>query len=86
MRHDKSYEEEREKFGHLLTIEAGFTQWLQVIASTRVRILLSSLVDDSAYKQKLDEGRYDFLRTKAVFEFCMERAYKRWKWTVKRLH
>ena len=86
MRHDKSYLEMHEKFGSLLTIEAAFSQWLQGIASTRVRPLLADLVQDPTYKQKLAEGRFDFLRTKAVFDFCMERAHKRWKWTVLRLN
>ena len=86
MRHDKSYLEIREQFGSLLTIEAAFSQWLQGIASTRVRPLLADLVQDPTYKQKLADGRFDFLRTKAVFDFCMERAYKRWKWTVLRLN
>jgi hypothetical protein len=85
IRHDKSYVDFRENYGRLLTIEAGFTQWLQGVASTRVRPLLSDLVDHSSYRQKLDEGRFDFLRTKAVFDFCMERAYKRWRWTIQRL-
>jgi hypothetical protein len=75
-----------EKFGSLLTIEAAFSQWLQGIASTRVRPLLADLVQDPTYKQKLADGRFDFLRTKAVFDFCMERAHKRWKWTVLRLN
>jgi hypothetical protein len=86
MRHDKFYADSREKYGRLLTIEAGLTQWLQGIASTRVRILLSDLADHAAYKEKLEEGRFDFLRTKAVFDFCMERAYKHWKWTIQRLN
>jgi hypothetical protein len=85
MRHDKAYAEHREAYGYSLTIEAGFTQWLQSIASTRVRPLLSDLLQDPTYKQKVADGRFDFLRTKAVFDFSMEHAYKRWKWTVLRL-
>lgn len=86
MRHDKSYLEMRDKFGSSLTIETAFSQWLQGIASTRVRPLLGDLVEDSTYKQKLTDGRFDFLRTKAVFDFCIERAHKRWKWTILRLN
>jgi hypothetical protein len=33
----------------------------------------------------IDEERYDFLRTRAVFEKCMEQAYKRWRWVQRRL-
>lgn len=86
MRHDRSYADSRERYGKSLTIEAGFSQWLQGIASTRVRLLLSDLADNPTYQEKLSEGRFDFLRTKAVFDFCMERAYKRWRWTVQRLN
>lgn len=86
MRHDKSYPQLRDTFGLMLPIEAGFSQWLQGIASTRVRVLLSDLAESPTYKQKLEEGRFDFLRTKAVFDFCMERAYKRWRWTILRLN
>jgi hypothetical protein len=86
MRHDKSYLEMREKFGWSLTIEAAFSQWLQGIASTRVRPLLADLDQDPTYKQKLADGRFDFLRTKAVFDFCIARAHKRWKWTILRLN
>jgi hypothetical protein len=33
----------------------------------------------------MEQQRYDFLWTKAAFEFCMAQAYKRWKWTVRKL-
>jgi hypothetical protein len=47
---------------------------------------LSDIAGNPAYKEKMDVGRFDFLRTKAVFDFCMERAHKRWKWTILRLN
>jgi hypothetical protein len=80
MRNDPSYRDQREKYGQVLSIEAGFSEWMQSIASTRVRHILSDLAGNPAYKAKLDDGRFDFLRTKAAFDFCMERTYKRWKW------
>ena len=80
MRNDPSYQEKRDKYGQELSIEAGFSEWMQSIASTRVRPVLSDLAGNPAYKAKLEEGRFDFLRTKAAFDFCMERTYKRWKW------
>jgi hypothetical protein len=80
MRNDPAYKDQREKYGHVLSIEAGFSAWMQSVASTRVRTLLSDLAANHLYKAKLEDGRFDFLRTKAVFDFSMERAYKRWKW------
>ena len=85
MRNDPSYQQQRDKYGHVLSIEAGFSEWMQSIASTRVRHLLSDLASNAMYKAKLDDGRFDFLRTRAVFDFCMERAHKRWKWVQWRL-
>jgi len=85
MRNDPSFESQREKYGRTLTIEAPFGEWMQAVASTRVRHLLSDLAESPAYSARLEEGRFDFLRTKAAFEFCMEKAYKRWKWVHRRL-
>ena len=80
MQNDPSCESQREKYGQSLAIESGFATWIQTIASTRVRPLLSDLAAEPVNKAKIDDGRLDFLRTKATFDFCMERAYKRWKW------
>ncbi len=81
MRNDQAYKDEREKYGHGLTIEAGFSKWMRDIASRRVRHLLSDLYQNHEYEAKLREGRLDFLRTKGVFDFTMERARKRWRWS-----
>lgn len=80
MRNDSAYMNQRDKYGKGLSIEAAFNEWMRQIASTRVRLLLSDLAAHREYKEKLDDGRLDFLRTKAVFDLCMERARKRWKW------
>jgi hypothetical protein len=80
MRNDPSYKSQREKYGQELSIEAGFSEWMQAIASARVRYLLSDLAASPTYSAKLEDGRFDFLRTKAAFDFCMEKAYRRWKW------
>lgn len=80
MRNDPSYASQRDKYGRVLSIEAGFSEWMHSVASARVRHLLSDLAANPTYKAKLEDGRLDFLRTKAAFDFCMERAHMRWKW------
>jgi len=60
-------------------------QWMAGIAINRVRILLSDLVAAEPYREKIEQQRFDFLRTRAAFDFCMDQAYKRWKWTVAKL-
>jgi hypothetical protein len=74
-----------ERFGQSLIMEADFTDWLGRISSTRVRFLISEAVSKDPYAMMMSEERYDFLRTKAFFDRCMEIAYKKWKWVQKRL-
>jgi hypothetical protein len=80
MRNDPLYKQQRDRYGRVLSIETGFSEWMQSIASTRVRHLLSDLAANPVYKAKLEDGRFDFLRTKAAFDFCLEKAHDRWKW------
>lgn len=74
-----------ERFGRGLIMEADFTDWLGRISSTRVRFLISEAVSRDPYAPMMADERYDFLRTKAIFDRCMEIAYKKWKWVQKRL-
>lgn len=71
--------------GRSLVCEADYTEWLRRLASTRVRPLLAGIVEKPPYAQMMEEERYDFLRTRAVYDKCMELAYKKWKWVQKRL-
>jgi hypothetical protein len=82
---DPRLEERAEEFGHGLSLEAQYTDWLSGLATTRCRFILSYLVADKAYSAKAAEGRFDFMRTNAAYKRSMEIAYNRWKWVVKRL-
>lgn len=74
-----------ERFGQGMTVEADFTSWVTGLAANPVRYLLKDLSEREPYQQKIAEERYDFLRTRAAYEQCMEFAHKRWKWVQKRL-
>ena len=78
-------EEESDSYGTAMTLPAGYTELLSQIATTRVRHLLSGLMALPAYKDKVAEGNYSFLRTDAAFEKCMESAYSKWGWVHKKL-
>jgi hypothetical protein len=58
---------------------------LSRLATTRVRLLLSDLMADRDYADKVAEGNLSFLRTDKAFEKCMENAWKKWKWVHKKL-
>lgn len=74
-----------EQFGKGMAVAAEFTELLGRIATTRVRLLLSALMDDREYRDKVAEGNLSFLRTDRAFERCMEIAHSRWKWVHKKL-
>ena len=85
MLNDDHLEAYAEDYGTKIQFEAGLMQWMGGLAINRVRILLSDLVAAEPYREKMEQQRYDFLRTRAAFDFCMDQAYKRWKWTVQKL-
>ena len=78
-------EEYLESYGTNMSVEAGFMAWMRAIAVNKVRLLLGDLVAIDQYHQRMEEERYDFLRTRAAYDVCMQRAYKRWKWVGQKL-
>lgn len=85
MLNDRDLSSYAERFGRSMTIEADFTTWVTGLATNSVRYLLKDLSEREPYQQKIADERYDFLRTRASYEQCMEFAHKRWKWVQKRL-
>lgn len=82
---DPDLNDHAEAFGQGMTVPADYTAMLSQLATTRVRLMLSELIKDSAYADKVAEGSFGFLRTNTAYKRCMEIAYKRWKWVEKRL-
>jgi len=82
---DQNIEEQAERFGRSLSIEAQYTDWLSALAINRCRFILSDLVADKTYAVKAAEGNFSFMRTNAAYKRCMEIAYRRWRWVEKRL-
>ena len=72
-------------FGTSLSLPADYTDLLVILATTRVRLLLSDLMHDKDYVAKVQEENLSFLRTDRAFEKCMENAYSRWRWLHKKL-
>ena len=82
---DKDLEAYAERHGSTLVVEADFTDWLARLSSTRVRFIISELVEKEPYATMLSEERYDFFRTKRAYEECMKIAYRKYKWLQKHL-
>jgi hypothetical protein len=71
--------------GGSLSLAASFTELLAGLATTRVRLLLSDLMKDQDYADKVQEQNLSFLRSDRAFDKCMEIAYKKWRWVHKKL-
>jgi len=81
----ENLEDLADAFGQDMTVAADYTARLSHLATTRVRMMLSELIKDSAYADKVAEGSFAFLKTNTAYNRCMDIAYKRWKWVAKRL-
>jgi hypothetical protein len=82
---DEKVEEFAGKYGRTLAIENEFVEWLAKIASTKARFLISAVVDKEPYASKAEDERYGFLKTKTVYDLCMDQGKKKFGWVPKRL-
>jgi hypothetical protein len=75
-----------EQYGKTLTVEKDYTDYLNGLASKKVRFIVSDVIDgDEDYQKDMADGKYSFLGTKALYERCMNSAHKREKWTKRSL-
>lgn len=82
---DDKLESYAENYTNSMSVPADYTELLSRFATTRVRLLLSELMQDREYQEKVTEGNLSFLRTDKAFEKCMEFAHKKWRWVHKKL-
>jgi hypothetical protein len=82
---DPDLESVADRFGDNMGVPAEFTAYLVQLGTTRCRPLLAQLVADPTYADKVAEEKMGFLRTSAAYKRCMEMAYKKWRWTERRL-
>lgn len=78
LNHD-DLEELAENHGKTMSISADYTELLSYLATARVRMLLSELMQDKDYREKAEQGNLSFLRTDRAFDKCMEIAYDKSK-------
>ncbi len=74
-----------EQHGTSMAVPLDYKERLTWLATARVRLLLSELMQDKDYEDKARDGNLSFLRTDRAFEKCMEMAHKKWRWVHKKL-
>jgi hypothetical protein len=84
LNHEK-LEQIAEEHGNSMSVSVEYKDLLMRLATARVRLLLSELMQDRDYRDKVAEGNLSFLRTDRAFEKCMELAHRKWRWVQKKL-
>ena len=74
-----------EEYGTAMPVPADYTATLISLATTRVRLLLSALMEHPDYRDKAAEGNLSFLRSDKAFDICMDMAHEKWRWVHKKL-
>jgi hypothetical protein len=82
---DEKIDEWAELYGCRMSLEADYTGLLAKLTTTKCRPLISALVADPAYADKVAAQNLSFLRSNTAYKRCMEFAHKKWKWVEKRL-
>jgi len=80
---DRNLEGLCDRFGTSLIMEADYTEHLKKLASNRVRFIIRESVKDDRSQELISKEKYDFLRTKAMYNRCMDIAGKKYKWRKK---
>lgn len=84
LNHEK-LEQLAEQHGTSMSVSADFKDLLMWLATARVRLLLSDLMNDREYRDKVAEQNLSFLRTDRAFGKCMDLAHRKWRWVQKKL-
>ena len=69
-----------ELHGRFMAVPLDYKEHLTWLATARVRLLLSELIQDRDYVEKVQQENLSFLRTDRAFEKCLEIAHKKWRW------
>ncbi|MCI0561899.1 MAG: AIPR family protein [Nitrososphaera sp.] len=77
---DNKFEKLVENYGNAIGVEAGFTEMLKKMASSKIRFILSDAFDTKRYRDQMAEGKFSFLKSKATLADCMRVAHSRFGW------
>lgn len=82
---DGKFDKLVETYGDSTGVEAGFTELLKKLASSKIRFILSDTFDTKKYRDQMAEGKFSFLKSKAALADCMKVAHSRFGWDKRSL-
>jgi hypothetical protein len=69
-----------EYYGNSTSIEAGITEFLKTMATSKLRHILNDTFEDRKFQNNITEGKVSFLGSKTALNNCMETAKARFGW------
>jgi len=80
---DKKLSTYLEDYGSSLVKESTYGDILKQLTGARVAPILKELLGGSAYRDKVTQEKFDFLRTSEVLKKAMAIASERYEWSKK---
>jgi hypothetical protein len=74
-----------ENYGCDLSVPWEFRDYLRKLVGSKVKKILFQILSHGDYSDRLEQEKYDFLRSKETFQRCMDYAYKEFHWSKKSL-
>lgn len=74
-----------DQFGTGLKKETAFREHLRKLASSRLLPILKEVLAKPEHAERMANEKYDFLRTKEIFNQCKDAGYDKFGWTKKSL-
>ncbi len=82
---DPKLEEWKDSFGVNISMETNYKDLLKDLAIKKVKLLISDVIAEPKIAEQVQLQKYNFLRTKAIYDRAMEYGSERFSWTKKSL-
>ena len=82
---DAKHEKFIEYYGNSTNPEAGVTEIMKNMATSKLRFILADTFESKKYQDNIATAKFSFLRTRATLHECMETAARRFGWERKSL-
>jgi len=69
-----------DEYGCTPNMESDYKEVLKALASKKVRYILQDLAKIGDNQKDINEGRFNFLRSKTTYKHCLDAAYQRFGW------
>ncbi|MCB1142301.1 MAG: AIPR family protein [Leptospiraceae bacterium] len=77
---DSQFLKNQEIFGNQMAIEVDFNEYLKSLGAKKIKNILSEIWKEEKFQKSIQENKYSFLKSKAIYDFCMTHAIEKFNW------